>query len=129
MLVKAKYWLKLMRVMDSVVKETGFFKSFDQSPIYYEARGSGEPLFFCYGIGCLFNHWDPQIRHFGKTRKAIMMDYRGHHKTPIPTDKETLTIESLADDIISFCEQKNINKADFVGHSFGCQVLLAVHQK
>ena len=115
--------------MDSVVKETGTFKSFDGADIYYEARGEGEPLFFCYGIGCLFNHWDPQVRHFSKTRKVIMMDYRGHHKTPIPADKSTLTISSLAKDLIAFCELKEIKTADFVGHSFGCQVLFSLHQQ
>lgn len=114
--------------MDSVVKESGHFESFDGTPIYFETRGRGEPLFFCYGIGCLFNHWDPQIRYFAKSRKTIMMDYRGHHKSPIPDDKKTLTIESLAKDILVFCEKNEIEKMDFVGHSFGCQVLLSLHE-
>lgn len=53
-----------------------------------------------------------------------MFDYRGHHKTPIPDNKESLLIDSLARDLISFCEQNDLKKVDFVGHSFGCQVLL-----
>jgi pimeloyl-ACP methyl ester carboxylesterase len=114
--------------MESVLKETGFFKSFDDETVYYESRGSGDPMFFCYGIGCLFNHFSPQVRYFSKTHQVFMMDYRGHHKSPIPQNKETLTIESLSRDLIYFCEQRNLKKVDFVGHSFGCQVLLKAYE-
>lgn len=114
--------------MDSVIKQTGFFKSFDGADIYFESRGEGAPIIFCYGIGCLFNHWSPQVRHFSKFRRACMLDYRGHHKSPIPEDKESLTIEALSKDLIEFCDQNNFKSVDFVGHSFGCQVLLGAYQ-
>jgi pimeloyl-ACP methyl ester carboxylesterase len=115
--------------MQSVIKETGFFKSFDGAEIYFESRGQGSPMIFCYGIGCLFNHWSPQIRHFSKSYRAIMFDYRGHHKTPIPADKESLTVEALGRDLIALCDQQGISQVDFVGHSFGCQVILAAYQR
>ncbi len=115
--------------MDSVLKESGYFESFDDTEVYFETRGTGEPLFFCYGIGCLFNHWFPQVQYFSKYRKVTMLDYRGHHKSPVPNDKSSLTIASLAMDLIAYCDQNSIKKADFVGHSFGCQVLLLAHEK
>lgn len=114
--------------MDSVVRENGYFKSFDDQEIYFERRGEGFPLFFCYGVGCLFNHWSPQVKYFSKFRKVYMFDYRGHHKTPIPADKDSLNIDSLAKDLIALCENQNITKADFVGHSFGVQVLLRAYE-
>ncbi len=114
--------------MDSVIKQTGFFKSFDGAEVYYETRGAGESMVLSYGIGCLMNHWTSQVKHFGKTHKVSMLDYRGHHKTPVPEDKESLTILSLAKDLIEYCDQNNIKSADFVGHSFGCQVMLQAYQ-
>lgn len=114
--------------MDSVLKSSGFFQSFDGTDIYYETRGDGDPIIFCYGIGCLFNHWSPQVQYFAKTKKAIMFDYRGHHRTPVPDDKSTLNIESLAKDLIQLCEHFGYKKVDFVGHSFGCQVLLKTYE-
>lgn len=114
--------------MDSVIKQTGFFNSFDGAEVYFESRGTGAPMIFCYGIGCLFNHWSPQVRHFSKFRRTCMMDYRGHHKTPIPENKESLTIEALSKDLIEFCDQNKFEKVDFVGHSFGCQVLLSAYK-
>ena len=115
--------------MDSVIKKTGFFKSFDGADVYYESRGAGESMILCYGIGCLMNHWTEQVKHFSKTHLVSMLDYRGHHKTPVPDNKESLSIESLAMDVIHYCEINNISSADFVGHSFGCQVMLAAFQK
>lgn len=115
-------------VMDSILKKVGSFNSFDGTPIYFEKRGEGDPIVFCYGIGCLFNHWSPQISFFSKTNETIMFDYRGHHKTPIPEDKDSLTIESLAKDVIALCEHFGYEKVNFVGHSFGVQVLLTVHR-
>lgn len=115
--------------MDSVIKKTGFFNSFDGASIYYESRGKGEPMIFCYGIGCLFNHWLPQTKFFSKTRQTIMFDYRGHHKTPVPENKESLTIDSLSRDLIEYCDQSKLTTVDFVGHSFGCEVLLLAYKK
>lgn len=114
--------------MESIIKNTGYFESFDNTPIYFESRGHGDPMIFCYGIGCLFNHWLPQVRHFSKYRQVSMLDYRGHHKSIVPNNKETLTIECLARDIIEFCDRNNLRSVDFVGHSFGCQVLLTVNK-
>lgn len=114
--------------MDSILKNSGHFQSFYGTPIYFEARGEGKPLIFSYGVGCLFNHWSEQIKTFSRTHQTIMYDYRGHHKTGIPEDKETLTIDSLARDLIALCEYHNITSADFVGHSFGVQVLLKAYE-
>jgi hypothetical protein len=36
--------------MESVLKETGFFKSFDDETVYYESRGSGDPMFSAMGL-------------------------------------------------------------------------------
>ncbi len=115
--------------MDFILKQSGEFLSYDGAKIYYESRGEGPPLIFCYGIGCLFNHWSPQIRYFSKCQRTIVFDYRGHHQTPVPEDKKSLSIESLSRDVIALCEFLEIKEADFVGHSFGTQVLLKTYEK
>ncbi|MCB0377643.1 MAG: alpha/beta hydrolase [Bdellovibrionales bacterium] len=118
-----------MMDLDSVPKKTGRFSSFDGTQVYYEVRGEGRPIIFCYGIACLFNHWTHQIDFFSRFQQTILFDYRGHHQTPIPEEKDNLTIQALADDLIALCEHLNIEKADFVGHSFGVQVLLLAYKR
>ena len=119
----------LIKIMDFILKRSGVFLSYDGTEIYYESRGDGPPIIFCYGVGCLFNHWLPQIRYFSKNHRTILFDYRGHHQTPIPRDKSKISIEALSEDIIALCEFLKIEKADFLGHSFGAQVLLKTYEK
>ena len=126
---KAKYLWNLKKTMDSILKQYGSFLSRDGTRIYYESRGEGKPLIFCYGIGCVFNHWFRQTTYFSTHRRTIIFDYRGHHQTPIPENKESLTVESLSEDLIELCEFLKIKKADFAGHSFGVEVLMAGYEK
>ncbi len=87
-------------------------------------RGEGPPLVFAYGIACLMNHWHHQINYFSKHYQTIIIDYRGHHFSDIPEDKRNLTLEALSKDILCLCDHLEIEKAFFLGHSFGCEVLL-----
>lgn len=104
------------------------FKSFDGEEIYYEVHGKqGEPIIFVYGIGCLFNHWHKQISYFSKSNVTVMYDFRGHHSSPVPKDKSSLTINSLARDLLSLKEHLGLKSAHVVGHSFGCQVVLEAY--
>ncbi|MGE0633583.1 MAG: alpha/beta fold hydrolase [Pseudobdellovibrionaceae bacterium] len=106
----------------------GTFSSFDQTQIYYEVRGKGDPVIFVYGIACLMNHWHHQIGYFSKDYKTVSFDLRGHHKSATPKDDSNLTLEALAKDLIALCEHLNIKKAHFLGHSFGVQVLLRAYE-
>ncbi|MBT4760218.1 MAG: alpha/beta hydrolase [Bdellovibrionaceae bacterium] len=111
--------------MIKVKKETGHFKSFDGTKIYYEVRGKGTPIIFCYGIGCLFNHWRHQIKYFSENGyKTIVFDYRAHHQSDVPEDHENLDMESLAKDIKGLTEHLKIKKAIFCSHSFGGQIMV-----
>lgn len=114
--------------MAEVELKTGYVKSFDDEKIFYEIHGSsGEVIFFVYGIACLFNHWHKQISYFSPHHKTIMYDFRGHHNTSIPKDKNTLTIHSLAKDLLAIIDQHKIQKVHVVGHSFGSQVVLEAY--
>lgn len=77
-----------------VSKTAGTFQSFDGTEIYYEVRGSGAPLILNYGIGCLMNHWRPQVRHFAKNYRVITWDYRSHHQSGRPKDLKDLTLDA-----------------------------------
>ncbi len=110
--------------MNPIPKVTDYFKSFDGTRIYYEQHGRGEPLVLVYGIGCLINHWQHQIKYFSQNYNVIVLDYRAHHKSAIPADRNQISIDALARDLHSLLDHLNISQAAFCGHSFGVQVLL-----
>ena len=109
-------------------KETGRFNSFDGTPIYFEVRGRGRPMVMCYGIGCLMNHWQHQVKYFAQSSQVILMDYRGHQNTPRPQDMSLVSIDALAKDLIALLDYLGFAKADFWSHSFGSQVLLRAYE-
>ncbi|MGE4131406.1 MAG: alpha/beta fold hydrolase [Bdellovibrionales bacterium] len=110
--------------MSLIPKQTGTFKSFDGTRIYYEVRGEGLPIVLNYGIGCLLNHWRHQIKHFSAQYKVIAYDYRAHHRSEIPEDRGHLSLDDLAQDLKSLLDHLEIQKASLWGHSFGAQMLV-----
>ena len=114
--------------METTPKTTGYFESFDRTPIYYEVRGEGEPLILIYGIACIINHWHHQIEHFAHNFKVISFDLRGHQKSNPIHDTKNLNVESLAKDVLGLMAHLGIKKAHFAGHSFGVPVLLKAYE-
>lgn len=119
-----------MSVENSFIEKTvGSFKAIDGTPIYYEVRGEGEPLVFIYGIACLMNHWHNQVEFFAKTHKVILFDIRGHHKSVPVNNLSNFTFEHLAFDIKGLLNHLKIEKAHFIGHSFGVPYLIKTYEQ
>lgn len=110
--------------MSLVPKSTGTFRSFDGTRIYYEVRGEGFPIILNYGIGCLINHWQPQIRYFAPKYQVISYDYRAHHQSGMPENREHLSVDALSQDLKGLMDHLQIQKASLWGHSFGAQMLI-----
>lgn len=109
-------------------KDTGYFNSFDGTRIYYEVRGRGRPLVLNYGIGCVINHWQHQIKYFSQTHQVIAWDYRGHQKSETPRSPAFFSIAAIAKDLELLMQHLGFARADMWGHSFGAQVLLELYQ-
>lgn len=114
-------------MIKQIKKETGYVTSFDSTPIYYEVRGEGKPIFLAYGIVCLINHWHHQIKYFSENYQTIVIDYRGHHMSGTPSNPENMSLDAIARDIIAVCDHLGIDKASFFAHSFGAQCLLRTY--
>ncbi len=112
-----------------IKRQLGEFKSFDDTRIFYEIRGEGPPLLLCYGIGCLTNHWRYQMRYFSQRYSVITFDYRAHHKSEIPADRNSMRVDVLAKDISALLNHLQIEKVSGWGHSFGVQVLLSAYEQ
>ena len=116
--------------MEKIKKQTGYFKSFDKTSIYYEVRGEGPPLLFCYGIGCVTNHWHNQIDYFSQNHTTIMWDYRGHHQSDVPENKASMTVEAMAQDLHLLLDHLGYDTIPTaLGHSFGGMVLFEAQKQ
>ena len=62
--------------MIPIPKKTDYFKSFDGTKIYYEIHGVGQPIVLAYGIGCLINHWQKQIKYLSQKYQHIQFLYK-----------------------------------------------------
>lgn len=110
----------------TVPKQSGFFKTTDQTKIYYELYGeSGPVVVLTYGIACLMNHWHYQVEEFAKDHQVLMYDIRGHHKSDMGST-DVMTIDLLAQDCIELLDFvfDKTTSASFWGHSFGAPISL-----
>ncbi|MEK6627601.1 MAG: alpha/beta hydrolase [Bdellovibrionota bacterium] len=112
-----------------IEKKTGTYNAIDGTPIYYEVRGEGEPIVFVYGIACLMNHWHKQVEFFSKTHKVILFDIRGHHKSIPVSNISNFSFEHLAFDIKGLLGHLELERAHFVGHSFGVPYLIKTYEQ
>lgn len=110
-----------------IKKTTGYAIGHDGTRIFYEVRGEGRPLIFCYGLACLMNHWHHQTKFFSNNYQVILLDYRGHHQSQTPNQREHLNLDSCVEDIKSVMTHLGYQKATFVGHSWGTQLLIRLY--
>jgi pimeloyl-ACP methyl ester carboxylesterase len=64
----------------------------------------------------------PQIAHFGKSRRVVAVDLRGHGASDAP--EQDYIMAGFADDIAWQCARLGLKKPVVIGHSFGGAVAL-----
>lgn len=95
--------------------------------IGYEEAGAGEamPIIFLHGVGSDKSVWRPQLRFFGRTRRAIAFDYPGYGDSdPAPSGT---TRDDYASAVISGMNELGIERANVCGLSLGGVVAIALH--
>ena len=106
--------------MSRIVTSNGF-------EIGYVEKGDGDatPIVFLHGVGSDKSVWQPQLDHFGRSRRAIAFDYPGYGDSdPAP---QGTTRDYYATAIISGLHALGIDRAHFCGLSLGGIVVIAIH--
>ncbi len=85
--------------------------------IYYEVAGQGEPLLFIHGLASSSRSWKKQVPFFSERYRVITFDIRGHGRS----DKrmEPYSIELFAADAVELLGALGIDSAHIVGFSMG----------
>ena len=98
-----------------------YFKSND-TKIYYEEYGKGEPLFLIHGNGQSIIHMGNQIEYFKNKYRVIVADNRAHGKSELKTD--SLTYEQMAKDWNNLARHLELDSINIVGWSDGAIISL-----
>ena len=86
--------------------------------MYYEIKGSGEPVVLLHGaFMAITDDWRVWINELAKTRKVIAVEMQGHGRTA--DIKRDLTYENVSDDVAGLLDYLKIERADIVGYSLG----------
>ena len=90
-----------------------------------ERGEGGVPILFLHGVGSDKSVWAPQLEHFGRSRRAIALDYPGYgDSNPAP---EGTTRDDYAAALLSAMSSLGIAKAHVCGLSLGGVVAIAMH--
>jgi pimeloyl-ACP methyl ester carboxylesterase len=93
---------------------------------YFEATPPGDartpPLLMINGWTGDHGIFTPQIAHFGRTRRTVAIDTRGHGASDAP--QQEYTIAGFADDIAWQAAQLGLQKPVVIGHSMGGVIAL-----
>ena len=90
--------------------------------ICYKIQGEGEPVFLIHGFGTKKEFWMAQIEELSKKFCVNLFDLRGAGKSDRPD--EPTTMETYVDDLRELLNFLDIEKANFIGHSFGAMILM-----
>jgi 3-oxoadipate enol-lactonase len=88
--------------------------------IYYEVTGQGEPLLFIHGLASSSRSWKKQVPVFSQKYQVITFDIRGHGRSEKPM--EPYSIKSFATDAVELLRTLGLSSAHVVGFSMGGMV-------
>lgn len=88
--------------------------------LYYQEKGTGEPLILLHGNGESSAYFKAQIEHFSGRYRVIAPDTRGHGRSPRGT--APFTIGQFARDLYDFMEGLGLSSAVILGFSDGANI-------
>ncbi len=102
--------------------DSGYFKSFDNTNIYYEVHGNGFPVLLVHGFIVNSNSWKHAVLYdslLAAGDKIILIDLRGNGRSDKPHNDAAYENDAEAKDIMLLMKKLNIHNYDVVGYSRG----------
>jgi len=87
--------------------------------LYYEEKGTGEPILFSHGIPTDFRAWNSQVEAFSSGFRAISYSRRYASPNARKGDLTDSTVENNAADIRRLVDKLSLGRVRLVGHSYG----------
>ncbi len=104
------------------------FSEIQSAPLFLRRGGSGPALVLLHGLSEESDSWQHVAPALAGKFEVWLPDLSGAGRSPLPAG-ETLTIESMADDLYQSLKLQGLESATLVGHSMGGYVALAFLEK
>src|SRR4051812_14793330 len=95
-----------------------YFTSFDGAKIYYQVKGSGEPVVLVHGFLNSGENWKRAALYDELVNggfKVITLDMRGNGKSDKPHNFEAYANDAEAKDVMGLMKELHIKKYNVVG--------------
>lgn len=90
--------------------------------IYYQVRGSGEPLLLVAGQGSDHHGWDLAIGKLDQEFQVIVFDHRATGRSDTPDDPSMYSTRIFAQDAVAVLDHLCVSRAHVYGASMGGRV-------
>jgi pimeloyl-ACP methyl ester carboxylesterase len=87
--------------------------------VHVEQAGQGEPVVLLHGFGASTYSWRKVIPALSASHRAVAIDLNGFGYTERPKDLAAYTREGQAALVLGVLDALGIDRAHFVGHSYG----------
>lgn len=87
--------------------------------LYYEESGDGTPLVFLHEFAGDHRSWEPQVRHFSRAYRCVVVAARGFPPSQVPKDPAAYSQNRAVADVINVLDSAGIGRAFFIGNSMG----------
>jgi pimeloyl-ACP methyl ester carboxylesterase len=104
------------------VIDSGYYTSFDNTKIYFEKRGSGQPVLLLHGFMGSSASWkrtDLYKQLIDHGYQVILVDLRGNGKSDHPHREEAYANDAESKDIVGLMDFLKIKSYDLIGYSRG----------
>lgn len=92
--------------------------------VHVEQTGSGEPVVLIHGFGASTYSWRKVIPDLSRSHRVVALDLSGFGYTQRPTARASYTREAQAQLVLGTLDALGIDRAHFVGHSYGGGITL-----
>lgn len=111
-----------MTTPEAATPAQGSYANVNGINLYYETRGSGQPLIVLHGGLGSTMMFDAMAPVLAETHQVIAVDLQGHGRTE-DIDRP-MTYEAMADDIAALVAELQLRQVDIMGYSLGGGVAL-----
>lgn len=111
--------------MSLPVGSTSLFVEGPQGRQFLDDGGTGGiPVVFIHSAAGSTTHWEGQLVHLRRTRRAVALDIRGHGRSEAPRDG-SYAVAAMGADVVAAADALGLERFILVGHSQGGAVAIA----